>query len=258
MRTVMPILVTGSVLLPYAAGFVQNSAKIAPADPFIGTIETMKRSIAPLTCVEQKGSRSNLLERTGTVFFVSSNGGFLTAAHALLEMQKPNRYCPITAVTLPEMRWTPEAREEVLSWFAFEISLCRVDEDLDLALCGPLNDLPARGPGSRFEISPVQFDYGTPPDGTSVAFLGFPRYFRDPITARATVAAYRPTGRRNELIPELILDRPAWPGSSGSPVFLADGRVIGVVIASNTDEPGFTIVRSSSALREILQQIRRK
>jgi hypothetical protein len=108
----MPILVTGSVLLPYAAGFVQNSAKIAPADPFIGTIETMKRSIAPLTCVEQKGSRSNLLERTGTVFFVSSNGGFLTAAHALLEMQKPNRYCPITAVTLPEMRWTPEAREE--------------------------------------------------------------------------------------------------------------------------------------------------
>src|SRR5438067_1358318 len=71
-----------AVLCP--AGSAQNVSAIAAIDPFIGAIETMKRSVVPLVCVAMNGTRPKILQRTGTAFFVSGAGDFVTAAHVIL------------------------------------------------------------------------------------------------------------------------------------------------------------------------------
>jgi hypothetical protein len=220
-------------------------------DPFIEIVETMKHSVAPLACVAVNGAESKLLARRGTAFFVSTAGAFMTAAHVLLEMQKNDPPCPMTAVILPRERWRPGALEEPVVWFSFKISSCVIEQELDVAKC-PLTDDAQKG-DLDFKIVPVKFDWNIPPDGTQVAFTGFPMNVRDPMTFRANVAAYRPVWRDQKVVAELILDRGAWPGSSGSPIFNSDGRIIGILIAARTEEgTAMTAVRSASAVRSLL------
>jgi V8-like Glu-specific endopeptidase len=214
----------------------------------------MKHSLAPLVCVAVNGADSNLLSRRGTAFFLSTSGEFITAAHVVLDMQKNDPPCPVTALILPRKKtWDPSALGEPSEWFAFDIHNCVIKRDLDVAKC-PLSDDPFnQNVGRDFEILPVKFDWRMSPDATQVAFTGFPMNVRDPMTFRANIAAYRPVWRSENSVPEFVLDRGAWPGSSGSPVFLADGRVIGFLIASRTEEgTAMTAVRPVSAVRAVL------
>ena len=77
----------------------------------------------------------------------------------------------------------------------------------------------------------------TPPAaGDLLAFTGFPMNARDPMTYRADVAAYRLVWRNEKVIAVLMLDRAGWPGSSGSHVFISEGRVIGILTAARAEE----------------------
>jgi hypothetical protein len=177
----------------------------------------------------------------------------MTAAHVVLDMQKNDPPCPVTAVILPRYKaWDPSALNEPFDWFVFDIHNCVIEESLDVAKC-PLSDDPFNQKvGRDFQIVPVTFDWRIPPDATQVAFTGFPMNVRDPMTFRANVAAYRPAWRNEKLVPEFVLDRSAWPGSSGSPVFLSDGKVIGIIIASRTEEgTAMTAVRSASIVGDL-------
>jgi hypothetical protein len=214
----------------------------------------MKRSIAPLVCLSVKGEEATVRVRVGSAFFVSTEGEFLTAAHTIAEMHKSDRPCPITALTLPLEGWQPRASEEPTAWLPFKIADCVIDTLLDVARCrakidrsGPLPD--------RIRIVPVKFEWEIPPDGTQVAFTGFPFGARDPMTFRAGVAANRAVWRDGKMIAELVLDRSAWPGFSGSPVFLSDGRVIGILFAGVIEEGiAMTFLRPVSALRGMIAE----
>ena len=254
MKRAIRILATATTLSLCMAPGGQDTPANQAIDPFIGAVETMKHSVAPLVCIAVNGAESKILDRRSTAFFLSTSGEFMTAVHVLLDMQNNNPPCPVTALILPHnKKWDPSALNEPSEWFAFTIRNCVMDRDPDVAKCplsaDPFNQRVVRG----FGIVPVKFDWSIPPDATQVAFTGFPMNVRDPMTFRANVAAYRPVWRREKVIPELVLDRSAWPGSSGSPVFLSDGKVIGIVIASRTEEgTAMTAVRPASVVRALL------
>ena len=235
-------------------GIAQNSPPALLADPFIPAIEKMKDAVAPLDCLAVNGAESKVLERMGTAFLVSESGDFLTAAHVIREMQKREGACPTTAITLPAPEWHPEARTEQMRWFPFKISDCRIDDILDVAKCKLTEDLSVGIREFHLKIAPVQFEWNLPRDGAQVAFTGFPLQARDPMTFRAGVAAYRLPGR-DEPIPELVLDHTALPGFSGSPVYLADGRVVAILVGNGTGEAtGITVARPASICREMLAE----
>jgi V8-like Glu-specific endopeptidase len=235
------------------AGVAQKALSAEMVDPFIKTIETMKHSVVSLDCLAVNGAETKILERVGGAFLISA-GDFLTAAHVVKAMQKSERPCPTAAITLPVGGWRPEASTEGMRWFPFKISDCRIDSTLDIAMCPVSPDLLARKRELHLEVTPVDFDWNNPPDGTQVAFTGFPLRARDPMTFRAHVAAFR-TPWPDEPIPELVLDRPTLSGFSGSPVYLSNGKVVAIILKDGKDEAaGVTIVRPVSVFREMLRK----
>lgn len=202
------------------------------------SIERMKRSIAPVVC------RTGVADKPvslilGTAFFVSSEGEFVTAAHVV-------EGAPVTCVTaiyVPLDGWRSES--EAIRLFNFRRQDCRVETNADIAVCQTMVQ-PTTVPG--VDAEPVVLEpFAFPADGTEIAFTGFPLRNAEPLTARGFLAAYRnPTRNGGE---RWILDRTAWPGSSGSPVYLQDGRVIGVVIQRGiNDASGLAYARPASQI----------
>lgn len=214
---------------------VDHEARQTGGDPFIAVIETMKHSVAPIACLETHGAETRIVDIHGSAFFISKRGEFVTAAH-VIDLLKGEHPCSIPAIFLPAKSWQPERREEDFVWFPFKIADCAMKEDLDAAKCAPLSDLSVQSPGFSFNIDPVRLELSKQPDGTQVAFTGFPLHFRDPFTSRAGIASYRSDSRVSGAHSELILDHGAWSGGSGSPVYLADGRVIGMILERGVEQ----------------------
>ena len=251
MRKTQAVGLVGLLLILSPAGAGPKATSAAGDDPFIVAIETAKRSVAPLDCLDENGTK--ILRRLGTASFVSNKGDFVTAAHVLQDMKKGEPSCPIAAIILPVGSWRPETREESQVWFAFQSANCVMDHDLDVARCRPDDDLSVPKNGVRFKITPVEFEWTIPPDGTQIAFTGFPLQLRDPLTVRASVASYQTVWENDKPVPRLLVDHVAWPGSSGSPVYLANGRVIAILIGGGKDEAtGMTIVRPALPIRDML------
>jgi len=220
------------------------------ADAFIPTIEGMKHSVAPVICMSGDGPEAAVEHVEGTAFFVSRRGDFLTAGHVINGIETHKHPCPVTAIYLPSARWRADAPEETLRWFPFHTSDCVIQSAQDLAKCSPVADLSVRRPGFSFELQPVQLEFSDQADGTQVAFTGFPLGVRDPFTSRGGIA----THRSSKDSAQLVLDQTAWPGASGSPVYVSDGRVIGIMLARGIDEgAGIAVVRPARLIRPILE-----
>jgi hypothetical protein len=242
----------GLLLILSPAGAGPKATSAAGGDPFIVAIETAKRSVASLDCLSVSGSESRIVERVGSAFLLSGKGDFLTAAHVIAAMQNPEGSCPTPALTFPAGDWHPEARTEDMRWFPFQASNCRMEPSVDVALCTLSEDPSARKRDLHLKAAPVLFEWDIPPDGTQVAFTGFPLRARDPMTFRAHVAAFR-TPWPDEEIPELVLDGPTF--FSGSPIYLANGNVVAIILKDGKDEAaGVTIVRPVSVFREMLRE----
>lgn len=249
-----------SALLSYACvlcpGLVaQKTPPPTGVDPFIAAIETIKQSVGSMDCLAVSGEDAKVLKRLGTAFLISEAADFLTAAHVVSAMQKADDPCPTAAITLAVSGWRPDNPTEQMLWFPFRTADCRIDNVADVAICRPSGDLPARIRSSHKAV-PVQFAWNIQSDGTQLALTGFPLEARDPMTFRAHVAAYQ-TLWLEQSLPQLVLDHASLPGFSGSPVFLADGRVVAILVRDGTpDSPGTSIARPASAFRKILTEAR--
>jgi hypothetical protein len=239
-----------SILAPgVTAQKVQPTAAIS--DPFIAAIATIKHSVGSMDCLAVSGTDAKILKREASAFLISEEADFLTAAHVLAAMQKKDDPCPTPAITFALNDWRPDAQTEQMLWFPFRIVDCQVDSTADVAKCRPSEDLPAHIRKSHAAV-PVRFDWNIQPDGAKLAFTGFPLEARDPMTFLAHVAAYKIPGGKQQA-PELILDHGSLPGFSGSPVFLADGTVIAILLRDGTPEaPGLSIARPVSVFREMI------
>jgi len=214
----------------------------------------MKHSVAPVVCLDQDGPTANIREREGTAFFISPSGEFLTAAHVLDEIKTHNHPCPVIAIYLPTASWRPEMPEETVQWFPFHTAACVIERAQDVAKCPLVEDLSIPRLGFHFKIQPVQLEFSDQADGTQVAFTGFPLEARDPFTSRGGIATYRGSADTTQI----VLDQTAWPGASGSPVYLSDGRVIGIMLARGMEQgSGISIVRPVRWIRPILENSRR-
>ncbi len=224
------------------------------ADPLVATVESMKHSVARLLCSSQVQSPKQFA--LGSVFFISSSGTFLTAAHVLSEIKAQPDSCRFVAVGVPTDAWNPKLHEASHAWFEFRPSDCKIDNDLDVAKCRTLVDLSIPRDEMTYTVRPAPIEWNSPPDGTQVGIIGFPLGARDPMTTRAVVSTSRIVWIEGKGSPELLLDRPSLHGSSGSPVFLADGRVVGIVVGNGSGgTTGLTLARPCPSFRKLLDDL---
>lgn len=230
---------------------------LAAPPNFTSTITQIKQSVVPVVCIHlpASGVETTLTSVEGTAFFIQADGTFATAGHVVRGLTAPNRPIPCerAAIYMPVGGWQPTAVNFRVQYFHFAPANCTRDDTLDLAICrAPRNIKEIMGSDPR----PVELETALQPDGTPAAFTGFPLQYIVPITSRGFVATYRDA--RDELGPrEFLIDKPNWPGASGSPICLENGKVIGIILQRGIgDALGITVGMPASFIERVLAQRR--
>jgi V8-like Glu-specific endopeptidase len=218
----------------------------------VKTIDSAKRFVLPVVCgYEDENHKFQTVGIAGTGFLVES-GRFVTMGHVLDNWDTAfikARHACVPAVYFPLGGWKTFNKRFDLE--AITIGRCQRDYDLDLAVCeltvNPFTD-------KRISVSIVAFDTIDRPEGTEIAFTGFPNEYTVPITSIGHVAGLISIDHTENGY-DYIMDKAAWPGASGSPVFLADGRVIGIIRQRGSgDLSGIAIARSAAVIVEFLSK----
>ncbi len=218
------------------------------ADAFVLSIERVKHSVFPILCGQFNLSGQFSVQLIdGTGFFVNGNGDFVTAGHVITDLQTPTLQRPapcVMAIYVPNGDWQREAINFNVQWYIF--ADCKKDAALDLAVCRTTTKIPTK-------ITPLVIEDIRLPDGSAVAFTGFPLGTVEPLSSRLNIATYR-GATDAEGSRDLVLDKWAWPGASGSPVYDARGVVIGLVLARGlADSIGISFARPGHFILKFLR-----
>ena len=152
-----------------------SAASAQPPDTFIEVVNAMKRSVAPVACVSPNARRSRSLRTAGTAILVSADGRFVTPAHVLENERLKS--CE-AALYLPRVAWNDDPIQG-LTWLRFEADSCVSNQELDLSHCRTVESPVGV---ERLVVDPAEFATTRPPDGTPVAFTGFPLGAIRPVT----------------------------------------------------------------------------
>ncbi len=223
---------------------------------WVETIKNMKRSVVPVVCgyTDSKG-KWIIADVEGTGFFVDSKRGrFVTASHVLdgldtfarERLEHPCEY----AIYVPDEGWEKGGKVINIQYFTF--NKCIRSASADVAVC-TLIENPFTSPRlAKNLVQEVSFEAGEVPDGTAAAFTGFPLERTTPVTSTGSVAG-RHSLDDNDPWFFYLLDKTAWRGASGSPVYTEDGKVIGMIVLTGTDESaGIGFARCSAAIQDLL------
>jgi trypsin-like peptidase len=224
-----------------------------PKTVAVKTIETIQRSTVAIACVrmDAKGTITHT-KIVATGFFINRRGYFLTAGHLIGDFeiadkkQGTNCFQTSLGIYVPKIPWKFRSDTD-LRWFA--LATCQYSGSTDVAACIPAEN-PFEDPVVNKVIAPVVFStvtsYG---DGSPVAFTGFPMGSAYPITSKGYIAGYRTLSK------ELVIDKSAWGGASGSSVYDGSGKVLGMIIkASSGEQIGLAFARPSSFILDFLRE----
>lgn len=218
-------------------------------DRFISTIEKIKSGVAPVICTHAAAPNQFDVTVHGTAFFIDLHGTFLTAAHVFKGVaENKDKSCETPAVLVRANGSVFNSLN--LYSLKFVASDCRIDETADIARCKTISD---PTDDKKIAAKPLALTIASDllPDGTPVAFTGFPVNGLTPYTARANVAGYQfdRNAKQDLQAQMLVLDKLAWAGSSGGPVYAADGRVMGMLLQAGN---GLAFARPGARLNEFL------
>ena len=246
MKVLMPwqlplVTNTSPSRVPFARFFLLFAEALAPcvsfgqsvADPH--AVEEARKVVVPIVCVVRARNDKHIVRyRTvGTGFLVDMKGTFVTALHVIHSFsdstQKTACQAGIAFSTgeakarengqwsaLPKSEW--ESPPKDVKWFPVDFATCDRSIEFDVAVCKTMRDLTAEPVSHGVAIVSVEH----PPTGTSVFFIGFSLQATNPVVRTGNVKKFAVT--------DIYIDKPAWPGSSGSPIFLPDGKqVVGMI-----------------------------
>jgi S1-C subfamily serine protease len=228
---------------------------------FVQAVEEVKRSIFPIVFgMKQEGNRATIRsdKLVGTGFFVGEEGYFVTAGHIGSDLQNAAKTEPPVRgfILVPESHWGRGGQEFFVRSFPFRV--VRIDEQNDLALC-KTDENPFSHEATKDYVRSVALEEAVPPDGTAVAFTGFPRKKNAPFSAQGIVAAYSNSTGPEQSGLLIEVHAASWKGNSGSPLFLSDGRVVGLVTGvSNHWEREITAARPAKLIKALLLAERAK
>jgi hypothetical protein len=226
------------------------SGTVSDADVSPTTIANVQRSVFAVVCFTRADSK--IASVVGTGFFLSRSGQFVTAAHVLADLRVvAQRIGCVGGVMLPTGgAWSDLHGVIAAEWFALGNCADDASPAVDLATCDLVTN-PFTHAATRGYVTPVLLEISRQPDGTGIAFSGFPLQNLHPITSKGYVAGYN-FNERDEMV-QIILDRTAWPGASGSPVYVDSGRVVGILTLRGTgDAAGLAYAQSAELIARFL------
>jgi V8-like Glu-specific endopeptidase len=177
---------------------------------------------------------------------IDEQGTFITANHLIAVFAtSPWKDVCMAAITFPVGGWKRTPQD--VRWYRFGLAKCQVNEGWDVAVCKTEDDM-SKQTAVSYEV--VRISAERPPDGTMVFFTGFPLQADDPITSIGSVAGFTASDGYNSI----IIDKNAWPGASGSPIYLPNGQdIIGMIEKTGTgDAAGISFGVASERLVNIL------
>jgi hypothetical protein len=216
-------------------------------------IDIAKKTVAPIVCLVRdavSGTQQDRFRIVGTAFMEDAKGTFITAWHVVADFVNagPWKSACTTAITFPIGGWKrdPEAQ---IKWFQFDATACQVNQGLDVAVCRTTEDL-SKVTAIHYEVPTISIS--KPLDGTTIFFTGFPLQATDPVTSIGALAGFAADGGYSTL----LIDKNAWPGASGSPVFLNDGKtIVGMLLRTGTgDAAGVSFGISADKISQVLAE----
>jgi len=224
------------------------------AQSFVSAAGNLKGAVVPVICAGQNLDGSAfLISVEGTGFFLSDDGDFVTAGHVAQGLFAVGRIpaCPVPAIYVPVSGWSDTSPNMQLR-IPF-IGQCWWDPNADVAVCS-LKENPFTAPTITKKPVVTVLDTAIKDSGTPIAFTGFPLTFLQPITSQGIVGVYQsPEASIGPKV--LVIDKNAWPGASGSPVYTSDGKVIGMVVQRGfSDATGLAFARTSVFIQRFLTE----
>jgi hypothetical protein len=198
------------------------------------SVALAKNTIAPIVCLVRDATTGTQMTRfqiVGTAFMIDKGGTFITASHVIAAMlTSPSKEVCLPAITFPLGGWKRDPKQNV-QWFSFNSGACQVNITFDVAVCRTTDEMNSKHPDISFAIAIISTE--RPPDGSSVLFAGFPLQATDPVTSIGAIAGYSV----GDSYSTVLIDKNAWPGASGSPIYLLDGKtIIGMLTKTGTGD----------------------
>lgn len=188
-------------------------------------IEQNKNAIVLVDLQKPTGNNQKQISIRGTGFVVSKDGKFITNAHVYKQI--PESELQYIGVSVPSQT----DKKNITRYDRYNVKLLKIDEDNDIALMQIISD-------KQFKVIEKIGDSEKVLEGDEVVYIGYPLAtemlnmgFGITMTTNKCIISSIKRRMIDGSLHFFLIDTHTNNGSSGSPVFLENGEVIGIVSA---------------------------